>query len=76
MLGDDIVDRYPIVQHDPTDRSMLTYLGQSSYDHEIWINRHYLEADVKILTGFIEPHIFAGFSGGPKAVLPAVAGDV
>jgi nickel-dependent lactate racemase len=37
------------------------------------INRAYLEADVKILTGFIEPHLFAGFSGGPKGVLPAVA---
>jgi nickel-dependent lactate racemase len=38
------------------------------------INRHYLEADVKILTGFIEPHFFAGFSGGPKAVLPSLSG--
>lgn len=38
------------------------------------INRTYLEADVKVLTGFIEPHFFAGFSGGPKAVLPSLAG--
>jgi nickel-dependent lactate racemase len=38
------------------------------------VNRHYLEADVRILTGFIEPHLFAGFSGGPKAVLPSLAG--
>ncbi|RPH58295.1 MAG: DUF2088 domain-containing protein, partial [Chloroflexi bacterium] len=38
------------------------------------INRAYAEADVKILTGFIEPHFFAGFSGGPKGVLPSIAG--
>jgi nickel-dependent lactate racemase len=38
------------------------------------VNRSYYEADVKILTGFIEPHLFAGFSGGPKAVLPSLAG--
>jgi nickel-dependent lactate racemase len=38
------------------------------------INRHYLEADVRLLTGFIEPHFFAGFSGGPKAILPSLAG--
>ena len=38
------------------------------------VNRAYLEADVRILTGFIEPHFFAGFSGGPKAILPSLAG--
>lgn len=74
MLGDAIVDRYTIHQHDSRDESQMIYLGQSSYDHAIWISRAYMEADVKILTGFIEPHIFAGYSGGPKAVLPAVAG--
>jgi nickel-dependent lactate racemase len=37
------------------------------------VNKAYIEANVKILTGFIEPHFFAGFSGGPKAVLPALA---
>jgi len=74
MLGDVIVDRYAIHQHDSRDESQMVYLGESSYGHEIWISRAYVEADVKILTGFIEPHIFAGYSGGPKAVLPAVAG--
>jgi nickel-dependent lactate racemase len=74
MVGEAIVDRYRIVQHDSTDESQMVYLGQTQYDHAIWINVHYMRADVKILTGFIEPHIFAGYSGGPKAVLPAVAG--
>jgi nickel-dependent lactate racemase len=74
MLGEAIVNRYPIVQHDSTDESQMVYLGQTAQDHAIWLNRQYVQADVKILTGFIEPHIFAGYSGGPKAVLPAVAG--
>ena len=38
------------------------------------INKHFLNASVRLLTGFIEPHLFAGFSGGPKMVVPAVAG--
>jgi nickel-dependent lactate racemase len=41
--------------------------------NEIWIHRDYLRCDVRILTGFIEPHFFAGFSGGGKAVMPGLA---
>jgi nickel-dependent lactate racemase len=74
MLGDAIVDRYTILQHDSTDEDQMVYLGQTAQDHAIWLNKRYVQADVKILTGFIEPHIFAGYSGGPKAVLPSVAG--
>ncbi|MBN1640647.1 MAG: nickel-dependent lactate racemase [Anaerolineae bacterium] len=74
MLGDQIVDRYRLVQHDTTDAAQMACVGQTSQGHDAWINRAYLDADCKILTGFIEPHIFAGYSGGPKAVLPAVAG--
>jgi nickel-dependent lactate racemase len=74
MLGDEIVDRYRIVQHDCRDASNMVHLGQTRLGHEIWISADYMRASVKILTGFIEPHIFAGFSGGPKAVLPGVAG--
>jgi nickel-dependent lactate racemase len=41
--------------------------------NEIWIHQEYLRCDVRILTGFIEPHFFAGFSGGGKAVMPGLA---
>jgi nickel-dependent lactate racemase len=74
MLGDQIVDSYRCLQHDCQDDNNLVSLGVTSLGHPVRINRTYLEADVKILTGFIEPHFFAGFSGGPKAVLPALAG--
>ncbi len=74
MLGAEIVDRYRIVQHDGRDESSLVSVGRTSFGHEIALNREYMEATARILTGFIEPHFFAGFSGGPKAVLPGVAG--
>lgn len=74
MLGDQIVDNYRCLQHDPHDEANLVSLGRTSFGHPVRVNRRYLAADVRILTGFIEPHFFAGFSGGPKGVLPALAG--
>lgn len=74
MLGDQIVDNYRCLQHDAYDDTNLILLGKTALGHPVRINRPYLEADVRILTGFIEPHFFAGFSGGPKGVLPALAG--
>ena len=74
MLGDEVVDGYHVVQHDGQDLDDLVNLGQTRFGHQVLINRAYMEATVKVLTGFIEPHFFAGFSGGPKAVLPGVAG--
>jgi len=75
MLGDHLVDTYRIKQNNAVDQSTQVYLGRSSFGHDIWINRAYMQADVKILTGFIEPHFFAGFSGGGKAVMPGMAGQ-
>jgi nickel-dependent lactate racemase len=74
MLGDRIVEGYRCLQHDCNDDANLLSLGATSLGHPVRINRFYLEADVRILTGFIEPHFFAGFSGGPKAVIPSLAG--
>lgn len=75
MLGADIIQNYRIEQNNSADASTQVYLGKSSFGHDIWINRAFMEADVKILTGFIEPHFFAGFSGGGKAVMPGMAGQ-
>jgi nickel-dependent lactate racemase len=74
MLGDRILENYRCLQHDIQDEANLVSLGQTVLGHPVRVNRTYLEADVRILTGFIEPHFFAGFSGGPKAILPALAG--
>jgi nickel-dependent lactate racemase len=74
MLGPDIVRGYTVIQHDAWDTAHLVDLGRTRYGHRVLVNRHFHEATFKILTGFVEPHIFAGFSGGPKAILPGVAG--
>ncbi|MEI6085397.1 MAG: nickel-dependent lactate racemase [Verrucomicrobiota bacterium] len=74
MLGDKIVDNYRCLQHDANDAANLVSLGKTSRGHPVRVSRHFLNADVRILTGFIEPHFFAGFSGGPKGVLPSIAG--
>lgn len=74
LLGDRIVDGYRCLQHDCNNDADLIPLGVTSRGHPVRVNRHYLEADLRILTGFIEPHFFAGFSGGPKGVLPSIAG--
>jgi nickel-dependent lactate racemase len=76
MLGQQVVDSYRIIQHDCLDQDGMVNLGVTQFGHEIWVNRAYMDAKIKILTGFIEPHFFAGFSGGPKAVLPGIAGEV
>ncbi|MFN8005933.1 MAG: nickel-dependent lactate racemase [Terriglobia bacterium] len=72
MLGKEIVNGYRIVQHRPRDKESMVRLGVSRFGNEVWVNKDFMQAKVKILTGFIEPHFFAGFSGGPKAVLLGV----
>lgn len=74
MLGEAVVDNYRCVQHDGSDDAGLLHVGRTSHGHDVRINRLFVEAEVRILTGFIEPHFFAGFSGGPKGVLPSIAG--
>jgi lactate racemase len=74
MLGADIVRDYRILQHNAWDDANLANLGVSLQGHPLSVNRTYLCSTFKILTGYIQPHIFAGYSGGPKAVLPGVAG--
>jgi lactate racemase len=71
LVGPDIVDRYAIVDHD-ADGGDHVEVGRVD-GTPILLQREYVEADVRIITGFVEPHFFAGFSGGPKAVCPGVA---
>ncbi|HEX9116903.1 MAG TPA: nickel-dependent lactate racemase [Anaerolineae bacterium] len=75
MLGDAIVDRYRIVQNNAFDPDTQVCLGRSTRGHEIWLNREFASCEIKVLTGFIEPHFFAGYSGGGKAVMPGMAGQ-
>ena len=72
-FGEEIVENEHIVVHDATDESMLVHLGTLPSGGNLRINRLAAEADLLISEGFIEPHFFAGFSGGRKSVLPGVA---
>lgn len=73
MFGTEVMHRYPIVDHCATDRARLRYVGRTARGTDVYINTHYLDADIKILTGEIKPHFMAGFSGGRKAICPGLA---
>ena len=72
-FGDAIVDRERIVVHRATAQEDMAYFGILPSGGELWLNRLVKEADLVISEGFIEPHFFAGFSGGRKSILPGVA---
>ena len=74
MLGRDILSRYKVINHDSRNPATLARVGTTSTGVQVYLNRQFLEADVRITTGFVEPHFFAGFSGGPKMVAPGLAG--
>ena len=73
MVGDAVFERYPVINHDSRDATTLARAGTTTDGRPVWFNRHYVEADRRIVMGFIEPHFMAGFSGGYKGVFPAIA---
>ena len=74
MLGRDILSTCRVINHDSRDAGSLARVGRTTTGVEVFLNREWLAADVRITTGFVEPHFFAGFSGGPKMVAPGLAG--
>ena len=73
-FGAELVANEKIVVHDCDDTENLVNLGTLPSGGECLINRLAVEADLLVAEGFIEPHFFAGFSGGRKSVLPGIAG--
>lgn len=71
----EVVDNERIVVHDCRDRRTLTYRGLLPSGGELWLNSLVDWADLVTAEGFIEPHFFAGYSGGRKSVLPGIAGE-
>ncbi len=71
LIGPDLVARYAIVDHDSGGPGHVR-VGDVD-GTPVLLQREYVEADARIITGFVEPHFFAGFSGGPKAVCPGLA---
>jgi nickel-dependent lactate racemase len=73
MVGEEVLARYRVVNHDAHDAETLGPVGLTSDGLPVAMARDYIEADRRIVLGFIEPHFMAGFSGGYKGVFPAVA---
>ncbi len=71
--GAKIVNEETIVMHDAYKDEEMTYKGILPSGGELWVNKLVDECDLLISEGFIEPHFFAGFSGGRKSVLPGIA---
>jgi nickel-dependent lactate racemase len=68
------VDRVEVVNHDPLDEGQLVYLGRTSSGAPVYVNRRVAQADLVIAVGVVEPHQYAGFSGGRKLVAVGAAG--
>lgn len=75
MYGDAVCSRVRVVNHNAWDPAGLVSLGTSHRGIPLVVNRAVAEADVRISTGVIETHLFAGFSGGVKSVAVGVAGE-
>jgi nickel-dependent lactate racemase len=73
MVGRDVFARYRVENHDSADSDAHTLVGTTPGGRTVKVDTRLLASSVRILTGFIEPHFFAGFSGGPKMVVPGVA---
>jgi nickel-dependent lactate racemase len=74
-VGDRSADRYRIVDHDARDPSAIVDLGRTGAGFPIAIDRLALEADLLVSTGVVEPHQYAGYSGGAKTVAIGLAGE-
>ena len=74
LLTPSVASRYRVLNHEPENPNALVQLGVTESGAPALINRYFVESDVRIVTGFIEPHLFAGFSGGVKCIMPGVAG--
>ena len=73
MVGREMLERFRVVNHSAHDPGTLAPAGRTPDGRTVLMNREYVEADRRIVLGFIEPHFMAGFSGGYKGVFPALA---
>src|SRR5580692_2607324 len=73
LVGREIATNYRVENHDGRNLAEHTFLGNSPRGVPAWIDTRYVQADLKITTGFIEPHLMAGYSGGRKLVCPGIA---
>ena len=73
MVGRAVAATYRVVNHAAQDPSTLALAGRTADGRAVFLSKAYVEADKRIVLGFIEPHFMAGFSGGYKGIFPALA---
>jgi nickel-dependent lactate racemase len=73
MFGGDVARSVRILNHDAFDPAQNVFVGTTASGGKASLDRVYVKADKRIVVGFIEPHFFAGFSGGAKGIVPGVA---
>lgn len=74
LVGDSVLDQVPVFQHDSRDETQLYYAGETSNGTPVWLNKAIQRADFVITLGGILYHYFAGYGGGPKMLMPGIAG--
>lgn len=72
LLGAEFASRFKAIDHDANDKGSMVFLGHTSRGTPVEVNKHVAGANLKILTGLIKPHSYAGYSGGGKSLLPGV----
>lgn len=73
LVGESIAANYRVINHFGQNLGEHTYLGTTERNVPVWIDTRYIEAELKITTGLIEPHLMAGYSGGRKLICPGIA---
>ncbi|MHA2284103.1 MAG: lactate racemase domain-containing protein, partial [Promethearchaeota archaeon] len=74
IIGKNLINRLKVKNHVATDRNSLQYFGNTEENIPIYANKYYCTSDVKIITGYVEPHFFFGFAGGRKSIVPGIVG--
>lgn len=75
VVGEELTHRVKLYQHRCKKMDELVHVGDTKRGTPVWLNKHAVEADKIIVVDGITPHLFAGYGGGRKLILPGVAGD-
>jgi len=73
-VGESVAGRYPVLNHFARDEDSLARVGSTARGTPVYLNKIYLESDFRVITGLVEPHMYAGYSGGRKSIAIGVAG--
>jgi len=72
LVGEDTLKRVKAISHDYKSKNQF-YLGKTRFRTKVYVNKTFAEADVRVLTGDVELHCYAGYGGGRKSLLPGIS---